>query len=1001
MKIADLPLPFLPRAARLAMTGVAPLLFATVAHAQPAAGTILGRIFNPATKEYVRNAEVRVEGTDLVAYSADDGSYVLTGVAPGAPTLSVAYTGYERATATVQLGAGLTATRDFELKGLTYAGPADKSAETVLRLGQFVVSTEREGNAKAIMEQRAALNMKNVVASDNFGEVTGGNVGEFIKYLPGVVMDYTNADARAARIGGLDPKYVGVSIDGMRMASASSASFGGGSRQFEFEQASINSIEAIEVNKTLTASMDADAPAGTINLRSKNAFERKGREIVAQATLTANTYALTLHKTPGPDDGNHLKVFPGGTFSYAESFGGRFGVQLNLGTNTLWNQQAILTHNYDYSLPARGPLLTQIALRDGPKIVRRDSAGLNLDYKLADGLVLSLRTAASHLNDEFVTRVLTFRANAADLDPASTATHVIARATANANTRIEQSWNHRTKLNDTATATPRLEYKRGDLTVTAGGGYSRSRTHYEGPSSGFFSSINTRVTRMSWEATRPDAGRTDWNFNQLSGPAWDDPRSYNRVDPNPNNVTASPQAGQSQVFAGNLDVKKTFATVLPLTVQSGVKTRLTTYDLAVTGAQTWTFVGPFGDQLDPRTAIINEKNYRFDPLLGGNAAFLKLPWPDTYKMYDLYVAHPEQFVPNTYQNFVNTFTSPRGVKEQVDSGYTEVSTRWRRLRLNLGVRTERTRTVARTFSIIPNAAVRAARPDLVPNTIPYTVYQYRDGLRTNKYGRYQNTFLSGGAKYAFTPNLHFLLAANQSISRPNYDNIAGALSIDDTNRRITLPNPDLKPETSDKYFASVQYYFEPAGTLSLSAYQLAVKNLGLANTAVSAEEAGYANEPDYAGYQFLRATNAPGTRKIKGVDVEYSQQLVFLPGLWRGFSVFGSLSRTIPDLRVTSLVSKSANGGIRYSNHRFNLQLRCNWAAARLTSTNINRDQWQNERIMFDLSGGLKINRTYELTLSGRNIANSPIGGYENTPGNLRTKELYGPVWTLGFRGKF
>ena len=32
---------------------------------------------------------------------------------------------------------------------------------------------------------------------------------------------------------------------------------------------------------------------------------------------------------------------------------------------------------------------------------------------------------------------------------------------------------------------------------------------------------------------------------------------------------------------------------------------------------------------------------------------------------------------------------------------------------------------------------------------------------------------------------------------------------------------------------------------------------------------------------------------MKGVDFEYSQQLVFLPGVWRGLSVFGSISRTV------------------------------------------------------------------------------------------------------------
>src|SRR5258708_16192783 len=119
----------------------------------------------------------------------------------------------------------------------------------------------------------------------------------------------------------------------MRMGNAASASFGSASRGFESGQVSINSIESIEIRKTLTASMDADAPAGSINLKSKNAFERKGREAVVDLTYAANTYAFYLHKSPGPDDGRHYKAFPGLKMSYAESFGGRLGVQLNVGTH--------------------------------------------------------------------------------------------------------------------------------------------------------------------------------------------------------------------------------------------------------------------------------------------------------------------------------------------------------------------------------------------------------------------------------------------------------------------------------------------------------------------------------------------------------------------------------------------------------------------------------------------------------------------------------------------
>ena len=968
-----------------------------------ATGRIVGRIFNPGTQEYVRHAEVAVEGTNIVAFSDDDGSFVLSNVPAGDVTVTVTYTGYDKAVSKVVLQPGQTATREFELKGSTFrpAPPATPGlAESVVQLAKFEVSSEREGNAKAIMEQRAALNMKSVVASDSFGDVTGGNIGEFMKYLPGIVIDYNNADARAVRISGLDPKYAAVSIDGMRMATAASASFGGTSRQFEFEQASITSIESIEVNKTLTASMDADAPAGTMNLRSKNAFERKGREITAQASLTANPYEFNIARTPSPGDGLHRKIRPGLIFTYADSFGGRFGIQLSLSANSLFNEQVALLQTIDNTIAARGPVINLLTFRDNPKITTRAAFGLNLDYKITPSLVFSLRTAGSHLNDEINARTLTFRAATAQIDPSSTLTHLIALPTANINTRLEQNIGQSHKFNETATYTPKLEYKLNDLVLTASGGYSRSKTHYEDMRSGYFTAAINRLTRMSWDARRSSPDSTDWQLKQLSGPAWTDLANYNRVDANPNNIGSAARIGKSQVFLGYLDAKKTFSLGLPIVLQTGVKSRLTTYDLNQTGTLTWTYVGASGNQLSPGTVMIaHTEPGLFDSKQGDNMAAMNIPIPNTTEMLKLYRAHPEQFVENEIGNFNIRNTTGRGVKEQVDAGYVEANTRWQRLRLNLGVRDEKTRTVGRTFDVLPNALVRAA--GYTANTIPYITYQYRNFEKRNKYGGYENLFFSGGAKYALTKNLNLQLAASQSIGRPDYNNLAGVIAINETNLTVQVPNPDLKPETSNKYFASVQYFIEPAGTVSVSTYQLEVKNMGTANTQISAEAAGYADDPEYVGYRFLRPTNLDGVRKIKGVEVEYSQQLVFLPGFARGFSIFGSVSRAVPDTPLAAVVPKAANGGVRFSNHKFNLQVRATWASARITSVAATQTQWQYERLMFDVSGGYKLSQTYELTLSGRNITNAPIRAYINSPGLFLSNQEYGAVWSLGIRGRF
>ena len=167
--------------------------------AEPATGTVTGRVFHPATGSYVADAEVRIVGTLLVAATESDGSFRLTAVPAGSQRLTVAYTGARRVDLAVEVRPGETVTRDVELVSATAA-----AAGEALRLDAFVVSSAREGNAKAIMEQRRSMNLTNSLSSDFFGDVAEGSVGEFLKNVPGVDVDYVGPDARGPRLRGLD-----------------------------------------------------------------------------------------------------------------------------------------------------------------------------------------------------------------------------------------------------------------------------------------------------------------------------------------------------------------------------------------------------------------------------------------------------------------------------------------------------------------------------------------------------------------------------------------------------------------------------------------------------------------------------------------------------------------------------------------------------------------------------------------------------------------------------
>jgi len=118
------------------------LLLSQLVLAQTAApGVITGRILNPATGEYVRNAQVRVEGRAEAAISEGGGLFRLSGVAPGEVTVVVTYTGYQSTSAKVHVPPGATVTRDFELTSTLQSRPVGEGA--LIKLDAFKVPTER------------------------------------------------------------------------------------------------------------------------------------------------------------------------------------------------------------------------------------------------------------------------------------------------------------------------------------------------------------------------------------------------------------------------------------------------------------------------------------------------------------------------------------------------------------------------------------------------------------------------------------------------------------------------------------------------------------------------------------------------------------------------------------------------------------------------------------------------------------------------------------------
>jgi hypothetical protein len=164
-------------------------LFAGQAPAQTAAtGTIEGRVLTTDNGKYLNNVRVTVDGTSLETFTDSTGLFRLSNVPAGAAKVNAFYTGLSNQSITVAVSAGAAVNLDINLS--TKSSSANKDGD-VLKLDAFKVAAAVEMDAAsiAINEQRFSPTIKNVVSTDAFGDITEGNLGDFVKFLPGVTID--------------------------------------------------------------------------------------------------------------------------------------------------------------------------------------------------------------------------------------------------------------------------------------------------------------------------------------------------------------------------------------------------------------------------------------------------------------------------------------------------------------------------------------------------------------------------------------------------------------------------------------------------------------------------------------------------------------------------------------------------------------------------------------------------------------------------------------------
>ncbi len=1000
-------------------------------------GTVTGRVYDPAAKEYVRNAEVRVQGTEISANTEAGGYFRLLRVPAGKANVVVSFTGYRTVAAEVTVPAGGTVTREIEIySGLASAGAGD---DQVVMLEAFTVETDRTGNAKALQSQRASMNLSRSISSDAFGDVTEGNVGEFLKYLPGVELEYVEADTRGPRLGGMGSEYTSVTLDGRSIASADAftqyvafenSAAGTSNRSFGFDAISINSIESIEINRVISAAMDANAPAGNINMKTKRAFDLKGRFVAFNVGTVMNTEEMTLGRTAGPNDGFGRKYKLNYDFSYSDVlFGGRLGVLLGVSESNLYNEQYRVDHTYNRTPTASDPrpqVLTQVLLKDGPKWTERFTTTFTADFRATDNLTLSLNVIFNAYDARFYNRQVTMQAGTNNTN-ATTGRQFVAgdglltygttTGGTPASRQVVFGGGNGLKFTNTITIAPSFEYRWNDLTIDGAFQLSHSRNDYDNLAHGSVanSTVNN-LQNVGFTATRSSIEDADWKITQTSGPDWTN--LANMTNPR---ISDDNRQATTDLNIGALNVRYQLPTALPTFLQAGVKV---TEDSRIArnsnSYDVWSYVGPGGGPTGsfanyPSPIRLygpgNQVGVKFASIGGGGAP----AFPDRDALGRLFNTNPEYFVRGESLGIISTTQYEQGrylnnptydMSETVSAGYLMGNTKIEKLHLQGGVRYERTELESLDWNPYTSSEVAAAgfpvNASGVPTTWAGVDYRYSRPKITRK-NNYADFFPSLTAKYLFAPNLLGDIGWGKTIKRPDLSKLAGTTLINDVAETVTTPNTNLRPERSQKLAASLSYFFgrNSSSNVQVVASHTKVRDLQEGETLSAAE---YGNtDPAYDSYDFISFSNAGAPVTFRSMEYSYLQYLSFLPKFLQGTSLNLSYTRTYASRRVTGVVPHAIKGGLSYRYKRFTLRFNgvfrddSPWFQS-------SSNRYLKSNLKFDLSGSVKLTQNFSLYFSGRNIFEEPHRIFETSAGNpdvLWRYENYGTNWSFGIKGSF
>ncbi|MBD3853140.1 MAG: TonB-dependent receptor [Acidobacteria bacterium] len=242
-------------------------------------------------------------------------------------------------------------------------------------------------------------------------------------------------------------------------------------------------------------------------------------------------------------------------------------------------------------------------------------------------------------------------------------------------------------------------------------------------------------------------------------------------------------------------------------------------------------------------------------------------------------------------------------------------------------------------------------------------------------------------------------AVTRSMARPNFEDMAPWIYVNDEDFEIVKGNPDLDVTTAWNLDLMWEKYLQPVGIFSAGVFY---KDLTDYIYIFQVDEV-----IDGEDYEVEQPRNGDKAT-LAGFELAFQNQFTNWNGFWGGIGLYGNYTYVdseaeYPDRESTSLPGQSKNIGnlaLVYEKYGVTTRLSYNYNGKKLLEVggDIDEDIWVDDHAQLDFLFRVQVAKRWAIIFEAINITDEPYTAYEGTADRIRQQEFYSWWATLGVR---